>query len=75
MRGNKMRFDYTKGEEPLYMVSVYRWNINDQLIYHTYKDAKRHYDNLKNKGFEEGTSISLYNLKKDKRMHFMSFQY
>lgn len=68
-----MRFDYTKGEEAKYVVSLYNWNINDHLYYHTYKEAKEHFNKLKNGFFPEGTVVSIYDLKKDVRKAFKKF--
>ena len=63
-----MKFDYTKGQEARYMVSIYRWNVDDHYYLHNYRDAKKLFDEIKQK--EEDASVSLWDLKKDIRKEY-----
>ena len=64
-----MRFDYTKGKAPRYMVQVYRGFNNDQYYLHEYKEAKELYEKLK-KEERKDTYISIYDTVKDIRKAF-----
>lgn len=68
-----MKFDFTQGREPRYMVSIYRELVSDQLYYPDYWSAKRSFDIEVDKFQEKGTIISLYNLKTDERKAFKRF--
>ena len=61
-----MRFDYTKGKEPRYMVSSHRELTDDHCYFHYYKEAAEMFEKLKTSE-THGTSISLYDLKLDVR--------
>lgn len=64
-----MKFDYTKGKEARYIVSLHSWNISDHYYTHTFKDAVKLFDRLKGR-LQEGMSVSVYDLKKDLRKAF-----
>lgn len=68
-----MVFDHTKGERAMYMVSVYRWNVQDRHFYSNYREAKAFFNALKEEDHEKGTVISLYNVPKDIRKEFVKF--
>ena len=67
-----MKFDFTHGKKVRYMVSVHRWNVDDHMYFHNYKDAKNKFDELRgNKNLNEGTSINLYDVINDiRKMHY-----
>lgn len=62
-----MRYDYTKGKEARYILSVNRWNGSDYLYFHEYSEAKRAFEKHKLIVEEYGTSLNIYDLKKDVR--------
>ena len=68
-----MKFDYTKGNVAKYIVSVYNWNLNDHYYFHYYNDAKKMFNELSSKKFDEGTSISISDIVKDIRKDFYKF--
>lgn len=68
-----MKFDFTHDKPANYVVSIYGWNNGDQLYYHYYKEAKQKFEEIKNKGLKMGTSLSIWDLKKDIRKAFIKF--
>lgn len=54
-----MKFDYTKGRDARYKVTIYGWNVEDTYFFHTHDEAKRFYDKLKAKPIERGYIISI----------------
>lgn len=65
-----MRFDCTKGQDAKYMVSIHRWNGEDFYYFHFYKGAKEFINSAKNRE-EEGTSLSIWDMKKDIRKEYV----
>lgn len=65
-----MRFDYTKGQGAKYMVSIHRESGDDFYYFHYFKGAKELFDSAKTRE-AEGTSISLYDMKKDIRKEYV----
>ena len=65
-----MRFDYTHGKEPRYMVSVHREMTSDHMYHHYYQNALEMYEQAKLKE-DKGTAISIYDLKNDVRKEFV----
>ena len=68
-----MRFDYTHGNRAKYIVSLYGWNVGDHYYCDSYKQAKRIFDDIKNREHEKGTTLSLSDIAKDIRKEFMKF--
>lgn len=68
-----MRFDYTKGKDARYMVSIYGETIEDKYYYHYHKEAKAMFEQMKKHGFEKGTALSIYDIKQDIRKAFIKF--
>lgn len=64
-----MKFDYTKGQEARYMVSIHRWNADDHYYLHNYRDAKKLFDEIKQK--EKDASVNLWDMKKDIRKDYV----
>ena len=66
-----MRFDFTKGKEARYMVGVFM-EINEDLYYfHTYREAKAKFDELKeDENLEDGAHLSIYDMIKDIRKDY-----
>ena len=64
-----MRFDYTKGQVAKYMVSIHRESGDDFYYFHYFKGAKELFDSAKTRE-AEGTSLSLYDMKKDIRKEY-----
>ena len=59
-----MKFDYTKGQDAKYQVCVHRWNGDDFYIVHYFKSAKKLFEELKASEKDEGTTISIVDIKK-----------
>lgn len=68
-----MKFDFTHGKKARYMVGVHRWNADDHIYFHYYKDAKNKFDELRNRSLAEGTSINLYDMDNDVRKMYYRF--
>ncbi len=68
-----MIFDFTHGKEVKYMVMYYYWNGFDRVYYHTYKEAKEGFERAITQEHEEGTAISLYDIKKDIRKAYKRY--
>lgn len=64
-----MRVDCTKGQDAKYMVSIHRESGDDFYYFHYFKKAKELFDSAKTRE-AEGTSISLYDMKKDIRKEY-----
>lgn len=65
-----MNFDYTKGKSPRYMVFVYRGFVNDRYYVHTYNEAKKLFNELKEQEAGRDSSVSIYDFEKDIRKEF-----
>ncbi len=65
-----MRFDYTKGKEAKYMVTLYSWNVNDRSFFHSFDEAKALFDRLKNSELKDAL-VSLWDVKKDVRKEYV----
>lgn len=65
-----MHFDHTNGKAARYMVTAYAWNNEDRSYFHYFKDALKHFEELKTRKHEQGTVISVYDLTKDERKAF-----
>ena len=65
-----MRFDCTKGQYAKYMVSIHRECGEDFCYFHTFKEAKDFFDRKK-ESEGAGTSISLWDIKKDIRKDYV----
>lgn len=68
-----MRFDRTNGKEARYMVNIYEGNVDDHYYYHYFRDADKMFNGLLRIPKKKGTSISLYDMKKDVRKAFQKF--
>ena len=66
-----MRFDCTTGQEPIYQVAVHRWNGDDFYYFHYLKCAKNLFTRLKDSEKDEGTSISITNIKNGSRKAYV----
>ena len=60
-----MRFDYTKGMTPKYMVSIHRWNGSDYNYFHYFREALDLFEKLKTRIHDDQTTIRLYDLDRD----------
>ena len=66
-----MTFDYSKGYEPRYMVSLYGETLEDHYYSRTYTEAKEIFKRLQEKPWvKAGTIISLYDMTHDIRKEF-----
>jgi hypothetical protein len=65
-----MKFDYTHGNSAKYMVSIHRWNGSDQYYCESFKQAKDLFNQVTEKGLENETSVSIWDMKKDIRKEF-----
>lgn len=65
-----MMFFCTKGKPAVYLVSIYNWNVEDKTYFHYLKDAKAFFERAKHMPHENGTVISIYDIKKDIRKAF-----
>lgn len=76
-----MRFDFTDGKEPKYIVTVYRFNQDDKYYFSDYKEARKFYKDCEgnwerfHNNFKGGplTVVSLSNMITDKRLEFRRF--
>ena len=66
-----MRFDFTKGKEPRYLVQVYAEWGNDQFYYYYFKEAMEKFRKLKEKEWGIGTIITVYDMVKDIRKEYV----
>jgi hypothetical protein len=64
-----MRFNYTKGQYANYMVSIHREIGEDFYYFHYFKEAKEFFDTAKTRE-TKGTSLSLWDMKKDIRKDY-----
>ena len=65
-----MKFYHTLGKEPKYMVQVYTEIWDDQYYFVEYRKAMDKFKELKGCAWGEGTSISLYDMRKDIRKEY-----
>lgn len=64
-----MRFDYTHGKTPVYMVALHGELYSDYYYVHYYKDAKKLFDDIKNTEHSPAT-VSIFDIRKDIRKAF-----
>lgn len=65
-----MTFDYTHGQTPKYLVSVYGFNVEDKYYYHYYHRARLHFMTLIDRYRGMGFAISISDLITDERKEF-----
>ena len=68
-----MKFDFTKGKSPKYMVSIYGELIEDKIIYHYYRDAMSKFASIVAQGQPQGVAVSVYDMTKDVRKAYKKF--
>ena len=66
-----MKFDYSKGKEPKYIVTLHGEMTSDRYYFHYYKDSKKMFDNIdETDGY---VSANIYDLKTDVRKDYKMF--
>lgn len=67
-----MTFDYTKGQQAKYVVTIHHSNgfTTDRCLYHSFREAKEKFNKLKENESFKGTAISLYDFVNDIRKDF-----
>lgn len=71
-----MTINHTDGMTDVYMVTIYGHGIEDHHIYHYLKEAKHKFEMVKYdmkerfSDYQPGTIVSIYDMKKDKRLAF-----
>lgn len=63
-----MRFDYTNGKTAKYILSIYSDVIADHYYYADLASARKLFNKLTSAELPRGTSVHIYNLKKDVRV-------
>ena len=64
-----MKFDYTKGLKPKYLVSVHNWQVDDLYYFHYFKEAKNLFESITEEN-HKGFSVSLYDMDTDVKKMF-----
>lgn len=70
-----MKFYFTRGDKkPKYMVSIYAWNVQDQVFYKYYRDAVNCFNKQVAKKRDGWCCISLYDLRTDEKKMFFKYE-
>ena len=65
-----MKYDYTRGQSPRYLVSIYGFDVEDKYYYHYYSHARILFNKLVWKYAGRGYAISISDLATDTRKDF-----
>lgn len=66
-----MKFNYTKGRDPKYMVSLHRHDVDDFYYFHYFKEAKELFKKLRDGKQPKDTVINLWDVVHDVRKDYV----